>query len=393
MKQLRNIKIQSTWFSLLTGSLILLTGGLILLTGCENDQDFNPAFPSKSILGEGPYQGSYWPTKNWRSCTPEEVGMDSELLKKLNEDMVLQMRLHIDVHSVLIIRRGYIVAEQYYNPEFSRDSLHYVYSCTKSILSAAFGIAREKAYISNLDTAILDFFPEYAVENPGTKDQINLYHALTMSDGLEWNEMQYLYGDERNTFTQWRNEGGKNEFVLNRPQNSDPGVSFNYNSGISQLLASVIEKQTGTRLDSFVKEELFTPLGIKHYNWQLNPDGVARGYSGVYLSPRDLAKFGLLYLENGNWEQSQVLPEEWVRESTDKHILRRDIPGFYYGYHWWVHENGLIAAVGFGGQLLMIIPEYDLIVLFTNYHNQEDSFQTDTPWRLLDTFIIPAIID
>ncbi|MFC2112439.1 serine hydrolase domain-containing protein [Bacteroidota bacterium] len=373
--------------------LLLLISFLILGSSCEMDRDFSSEFPSRAILGSGSYEGPYWPTQQWKSCTPEEVGMDSKLLRMMNEDMVLQKRLHIDVHSVHVIRKGYLVAEQYYSPEFGADSLHYIYSCTKSVTSAAFGIAKEKGFMPSLDTPLLDFFPEYNVKNPYGKDQITLKHALTLSDGFEWYELQYPYGDDRNTFTQWRQSGGSIEYVLDLPMKELPGSNFNYNSGVSHLLSVVIQKQTGIRMDSFVRQELFTPLGITDYSWTINQDGAAKGYAGLYLRPHDLAKFGLLYLNNGTWEDKQLIPESWVRESTDKHILRGDIPGFYYGYQWWVHESGLYAAVGFGGQLLIVDPEYDLVVVFTNYHNETDWFQQNTPWRLLETFIIPAIIN
>jgi CubicO group peptidase (beta-lactamase class C family) len=362
-------------------------------TSCEKDRDFNPDFPSRSILGSGPYQGTYWPTDGWRSCTPEEVGMDSELLRKMNEDMVLQMRLHIDVHSVLVIRKGYIVAEQYYSDDFGSDSLHYVFSCTKSVTSAAFGVANDQGLIPSLDTPLMDFFPDYQWQNPEGKDRITLEHALTMSDGFEWYELQYLYGDDQNTFTQWRRNEGSLQFILDQPLLTTPGEVFNYNSGISHLLSVVLQQQTGVRLDSFAAREVFAPIGISDYHWTINQDGAAKGYSGLYLRPRDLAKFGLLYLEKGTWEDQQVISESWINESTSPQILRGDIPGMYYGYQWWVHEDGLIAAVGFGGQILMLLPEYELIVLFNNYHNEADAFQMETPWRLLDTFILPAILE
>jgi len=365
----------------------------ILLVSCEQDRDFSPTFPSKAILGSGPYEGPYWPTEGWKNCSPEEVGMDSKLLRKMNEDMVLQMRLHIDVHSVIVIRKGYIVAEQYYTEDFSSDSLHYVFSCTKSVTSAAFGVADDRGLIPSLDTPLLNFFPDYQVAYPEGKGEITLQHALSMTDGFEWYELQYLYSDDRNTLRQWRINEGSIQFILDQPLLNSPGEVFNYNSGISHLLSVILQEQTGVRLDSFAAREIFSPLGISDYYWPLNQDGAARGYSGLYLRPRDLAKFGLLYLNGGLWEDRQLISESWVIASTSKHILRGDIPGMYYGYHWWVHEDGLIAAVGFGGQILMLIPDYDLIVLFNNYHNEADGFQMETPWRLLDNFIIPAITE
>jgi len=365
----------------------------LLLASCAQDKDFSFTFPSRAILASGPHEGPYWPTEDRRSCSPEEVGMDPDLLRKMNEDMVLQKKLHIDVHSVIVIRKGYIVAEQYYTDDFSSDSLHYVFSCTKSVTSAAFGVANDRGLIPSLDTPLLNFFPEYKVAYPEGKDEITLEHALSMTDGFEWYELQYLYSDERNTFRQWRDSDGSIQFILDRPLLNSPGESFNYNSGISQLLSIILQKQTGVRLDSFAAREIFSPLGISDYYWSLNQDGSAKGYAGLYLRPRDLAKFGLLYLNDGSWEDQQLISEAWIIESTSKHILRGDIPGMYYGYQWWVHEGGLVAAVGFGGQILMLIPDYDLIVLFNNDHNEADGFQMETPWRLLDTFIIPSITD
>ncbi len=373
--------------------LLSLICASLLFASCEQDRDFSPHFPSRAILGTGPYEGPYWPTEDWRSCSPEEVGMDSDLLRKMNEDMVLQMKLHIDVHSVIVIRKGYIVAEQYYTDDFSSDSLHYVFSCTKSITSAAFGVASDMGLLPSLDTPLLNFFPEYQVAYPEGKDEITLQHALSMTDGFEWYELQYLYSDNRNTFRQWRNNEGSIQFILDQPLLKTPGEAFNYNSGISHLLSVIIQEQTGVRLDSFAAREIFNPLGISDYSWSINQDGAARGYAGLYLRPRDLAKFGLLYLNGGLWADRQLISEPWVTASTSKQILRGDIPGMYYGYQWWVHEDGLIAAVGFGGQILMLIPEYDLIVLFNNYHNEADGFQMETPWRLLETFIIPAITE
>ena len=209
----------------------------LLLASCEQDRDFSPTFPSRAILGSGAYEGPYWPTEAWKSCSPEEVGMDSKLLRKMNEDMVLQMRLHIDVHSVIVIRKGYIVAEQYYTEDFSSDSLHYVFSCTKSVTSAAFGVADDRGLIPSLDTPLLNFFPEYQVAYPEGKEEITLQHALSMTDGFEWYELQYLYSDERNTFRQWRDSSGSIQFILDQPLLNSPGEAFNYNSGISHLLS------------------------------------------------------------------------------------------------------------------------------------------------------------
>ena len=362
-----------------------------ILNCCEKEEDFNPEFPSADFIADGTYEGEYWPTAQWRTCTPEAVGMDSETLREMNEDIVLLLKLHIDVHSVVIIRKGYIVAEQYYSEDYDLDSPHPIYSCAKSITSAAVGIAMEEGYLSDVNQPLLNFFPEYSIEYPQGKENITLKHMLTMSAGFEWHEMDFPYSDDQNTYNSWANSEDRIEFLLNRPLSDVPGSRFNYNTAISHTLSAVIQKQTGTRTDSFVVSRLFTPLGISDYYWHIDPNGIAYGGGGVRLKPRDLAKIGLLYMNNGKWDQDQIVPQNWVSESLEKHILRGDIPDFYYGYQWWVHKEGLYAAVGYGGQVLMLIPDLELIVVFNNYLKETDSFQLEAPWRLLETYIIPAV--
>ena len=362
-----------------------------ILNCCEKEKDFNPEFPSVDFITDGTYEGEYWPTVQWRTCTPEAVGMDSETLREMNEDIVLLLKLHIDFHSVIIIRKGYIVAEQYYSEDYGVDSLHRIYSCTKSITSAALGIAIEERYLNHVGQSLLSFFPEYSPENPEGKENITLKHMLTMSAGFDWHEMDFPYSDDQNTYNSWVTSNDRIKFLLDRPLSDFPGSRFNYNTGISHALSAVIQKQTGTRTDSFTVSRIFDPLGISDYYWHIDPNGIANGGSGVWLKPRDLAKIGLLYMNNGKWDQNQVVPQNWVAESLGKHILRGDIPDFYYGYQWWVHKDGLYAAVGYGGQVLMLIPDLELIMIFNNNLDESDSFQQETPWRLLDTYIIPAV--
>ncbi|UCG26713.1 MAG: serine hydrolase [Bacteroidales bacterium] len=364
---------------------------LAFLVCCEKEEDFNPGFPSAEFIADGKYEGEYWPTEQWKTCKPEEVGMDSETLREMNEEIVLLLKLHFDVHNVLIIRKRYIVAEQYYSEDYGRDSLHRVYSCTKSIISATMGIAMEEGYISGVETPVLGFFPEYSIEYPEGKEDITLKHMLTMSAGFDWHETDFHYSDEQNTYNSWVTSSDRIKFLLDRPLSDIPGSRFNYNTGISHVLSAVIQKQTGIRTDSFAVNRLFNPLGISDYYWHIDPNGIANGGSGIWLKPRDLAKIGLLYLNMGRWEQNQVIPDDWVAESLDKHILRGDIPDFYYGYQWWIHPYGLCAAVGYAGQVLMLIPELELIIVFNNNFNESDSSQLETPWRLLDNYIIPSV--
>jgi CubicO group peptidase (beta-lactamase class C family) len=364
---------------------------LSLFIGCENYED-DPVFPASDFISEGNYQGNYWPTELWRECAPDQVGMDPVKLKELNEEIRLLLEMHIDVHSVLIIKDGYIVAEQYYSDDYGVDSLHGVYSCTKSITSALYGIAIEKSFLSGVEEHVLDFFPDYDIQNMSAqKEDITIEDMLTMSSGLEWYEMDYPYGDERNTFRQWINQGAGVQFVLDRPMIAAPGYTYSYSTGSSHVLSSLLQNATGVRTDSFARDHLFEPLGIDQYYWPVDSHGIAYGGSALRLTPRDMARFGYLYLMEGEWEGKQIVPEEWVQLSQQKHMERKYIKDNYYGYHWWVSDYNTYSAVGFEGQWITIVPEHNLVVVFTNDFTEGDNLQWNTPERLLNTYIIPAI--
>lgn len=373
--------------------LIIFISTLILLFlfSCQKEEIGQP-FPHSDFISEGKWQGDYWPSEGWRSCHPEEVGMDSEKLEELNEEVQILLKLHIDVQNVVVIKDGYIVAEQYYSDEYGPDSLHRIYSCTKSITSTLMGIAIDKGYIQNVNSRMVDFFTEYEIQNlTPEKQQITLEHLLTMSAGLEWYEMEYLYNDERNTYRSFVESENQVKFVLDRPTVAPPGEEYSYNTGISHVLSSIINKTTGIRADSFALENLFKPLGIKKYYWPVDVQDVAYGGNGIRLTPRDLAKFGYLYLKNGMWDDNRIISENWVKLSQQKHIARKYIPDYYYGYHWWISSKNYYSAVGFAGQWLIIVPEHNLVVVFNNQFTDGDNFQWVTPERLLNNYIIPAI--
>jgi len=364
----------------------------LLIAACESVPQAEEKFPSEYFIKSGNYLGDYWPTGAWRTCSPEKVGMDEEKLKELNDEIVLLLRLHVDIHSLLIIRKGYIVAEQYYSDDYRQDSIHRIYSCTKSVTSAALGIAIHEGYIGSVEQKVLDFFPEYIPENPDSlKDEITLRHMLTMSSGLEWTEEEYSYSDLRNTYNLWMESDDLVKFVLDRPMAYPPGTSCDYNTGGSHLLSAIIERSAGIRTDSFVENKIFKPLAIKEYYWAMDKNGIPYGGNGIRLKPRDMAKFGYLYLKGGQWESDQVIPREWIEESLLPYIHRKYIPDYYYGYHWWVSENNYYAAVGYGGQWIYVIPEYDLVVVYTGMLNEENFSQISAPERLLQTYIIPAV--
>lgn len=371
--------------------ILIISITAFLQISCEKELKEDHIFPSSEFISEGTYNGEYWPTNGWRSCRPEQVGMDEGLLRKVNDEILLLQRLHVDLHNVLIIKNGYIVAEQYYS-EYTADSLHPIYSCTKSITSALMGIAIDKGYIESVDEKVVNYFPEYEFENPSEqKDNINIENLLTMSAGFEWFEMEYSYDDDQNSFYQWIRSDDRIQFVLDLPLVTVPGEAFNYNTGISHVLSAIIQRSTGVRTDLFAKEHLFEPVGISDYNWHIDSKNIATGGHGLRLYPRDMAKIGYLYLKHGIWDGEQIIPENWIDASSMAHIQRKYIPEFYYGYHWWVKLNSYYNAVGANGQWIYVIPEYDLVVVFTNNFNADEYLQLTTPERLVNTYIIPAV--
>ena len=364
---------------------------LVLSFGCEKYDD-DPVFPASAFIAEGNFQGEYWPTEEWRSCAPDEVGMDPKKLKELNEEIRLLLEMNIEIHSIVIIKDGYIVAEQYYSDEYGQHDLHRIYSCTKSLTSALLGIASGEGLLGGLDQKMTSFFPEYEIQNMSTeKESISIEHLLTMSAGLEWYELEYSYGDERNTFRNWSDSGGGVKYVLDLPMVAAPGEEYAYNTGASHVLSGILQKVTATRADSFATEHLFTPLGIEEYYWPIDSEGVAFGGTGAQLTPRDMARFGYLYLNKGLWDGTQIIPESWVEASQQKHIARKYIPDNYYGYQFWVSDYDTYSAVGYGGQWITIVPDHDLVVVFNNRFVESDLLQWNTPERLLTTYIIPSL--
>ena len=364
---------------------------LVQFSACEKGEPDTP-FPAADFIAEGAWNGPYWPTSGWRYCTPEEVGMDSEKLRELNEEIRLLLELHINVNSVMIIKDGYVVAEQHFSEDYTADSLHSVFSCTKSLTSALVGIAIEQGYIADEEVLMMDYFQAYEIANlTESKEAITLEHLLTMSAGFEWYELEYPYGDERNTFYNFVRSGNRVQFALDRPMSASPGMEYSYSTGTSHLISAIIQESSGIRADSFALEKIFEPLGIEHFYWPIDAQGVANGGNGVRMKPWDMAKFGYLYLKNGMWEGEQLIPADWVEVSQEKHMPRKYIPDNFYGYHWWVSNEGYYSAVGYGGQWIMVVPEQNLVVVFTNHFKEGDQLQWSTPERLLSTYILPAV--
>ncbi|MFX0184683.1 MAG: serine hydrolase domain-containing protein [Candidatus Hodarchaeota archaeon] len=295
---------------------------------------------------------------------------------------------NIDIYSLLVVHDGYLICEKYFNRKFHGRAKHAINSCTKSIISALIGIAIDKGYIKNIDQKVLNLFPERVINNiDSKKDKMTVKHLLTMTTGLEWNETTLSLYDPINDLFQLLNSPDWVDFVLDKPMVTEPGILFNYNSGASHLLSAIIYNTTGKKPLKFAREHLFKPLGITKMNWQKDPHGIHFGGRGITLIPRDIAKFGYLYLNDGVWKGEKIISKEWIGNST-KRAFPLDLDADY-GYHWWIdrNDNSIFFASGWGGQRILILPNYKLVIIFT-----ANLGYSTTPYRvLIDRYIVPSI--
>lgn len=266
------------------------------------------------------------------------------------------------LYSLLIIKDGKLVFEEY--PNSYRTRIQPIASITKSITSALIGIAIDEGFINNVNEHLFDFFPEYDHLRDESKDRILLKHVLSMTSGFECNELDIPYSDPRNDVNVGMRSGNYIEYVLKKPVVDEPGTKWNYNSGNTMLLGGIIKNTTGIHADEFAAVHLFTSLGITNYRWGYQADGLPYTCCSLSLRSRDMAKFGYLYLQNGWWNGEQIVPEEWVNESSVSQVTEG-----HYGYQWWVgalYSYDFYTAVGYGGQRIINVPDLDMIIVHTS---------------------------
>ncbi len=326
-------------------------------------------------------QTAYWPAHDWRTSTPEDQGLDSALILAMLQE--IQTR-NLRIHSLLIIRHGYLVTEVYF-PPYQRELKHPMFSMTKSVTSALVGKALQEGRLKNIQQKVLDFFPDIAreVTDPRVKD-LTLEHLLTMSAGFNTNTMPDLSSKVATA--------GTIEHILTYDSILvKPGASFYYDSGLPHLLSAIIQKATGQTLQEYAQQKLFDPLGISNVSWATDPQGVTLGTTGLMLRSADMAKLGYLYLHHGRWNGTQVLPEEWVTASTSKHAETKGLMNAAeddgYGYLWWIDSWGGYSAHGFGGQYIFVFPAQDMVAVFTS--GLPDPI-FPTPNQLVKSYLLPA---
>ncbi|KIQ16896.1 hypothetical protein RT99_19805 [Flavobacterium sp. MEB061] len=341
-------------------------------------------------LNSKDFKYSYQPPKKdldgLLTGTLDNTGIDKALLNEMMQKIV--DGTYANVHSVLIIKDGKLVFEEYFY-EYNKTKLHEMRSATKSIISALTGIAIDKGFIKSKTETVLSYFPEYTFKNlTDDKRQITIENLLTNQSGLdcdvsnpksEGNETTMNYSDD------WI------QFTLDLPMIDVPDGRGMYCSGNPITVGRIIEKATKMTLPDFAKQTLFKDIGIKNFKWNFKPDASSsETFCQVYLTPRDMAKFGLLYLNKGMWADKQVISKNWIEESLTKHSV---IQGVNYGYLWWLkylEVNGTRffgkAAQGNGGQKIYVWEDQNMVTVITggNYNSQSPSDE------LIQKYILPA---
>jgi len=257
------------------------------------------------------------------------------------------------------------------HPYYKGRPVHTLQSVTKSVTSTVIGAAMQQGKIGPVTTPLLSFFPDYDLSKVGERlRKATLADLLTMRTGIEWHESDRPL-DETNTTLQLERSADWIRFTLAQPMDAEPGTKWVYNSGGSALMAEIIRKATGMHADQYAERHLFGPLGIRDYHWKKTPTGHPDTEGGLYLAAADLAKIGLLYLNDGVWEGKRILPAGWARESTNRIVDRVNAGGQGYGYQWWRMDRGGVevwAGNGFGGQFLLVIPARNTVAVVNSWN-------------------------
>ncbi len=298
----------------------------------------------------------YWPTDRWRASTPEEQGIDSS---KLADALDYISQHEVNIHSLVIIRNGYLVLDANFFPYDGR-TLHDVASVTKSVTSTLIGVAIKQGKIDSVAEPVTRIFSTTAQADKDTrKERMTIASLLSMTSGLHCE-----YKESELTLRQMKESSNWTNYMLNLPMADEPGKKFVYCSGGMHLLSGIISHATGSSSLDLAQTSVFRPLGIEQTAWPADPQGVNHGWGDLRLYPKDMAKIGYLWLNNGVWDGNQVLPRNWMEEATRPQI--RQSGDTDYGYGFWIRRSeGLYEALGRGGQRISIVPSKNLVVVFT----------------------------
>ncbi|MFI2855671.1 serine hydrolase domain-containing protein [Paenibacillus sp. JSM ZJ436] len=313
--------------------------------------------------------------------------------KKLRHEIA-----EVDLRSCLISCRGELQFQYYRDADAEKEPAK-INSCTKSILSALICIAMDQKILPGAGTPVSTFFPQLAASEDRDKAEMTLEHLLTMSSGISWTE----FGGPK-SFPRMTRSPDWIQFVLEQPLCEVPGSQFEYNSGNSQVLSGILMKASGLPTAVFAEEQLFRPLGIEQYTWEMDPQGVHTGGYGLKLTPKSLLHFGQLYLQKGCFDGTQLISERLLQQSIEPRMATEPPRSGHYAWHWWVDtfrdersegsgfgqgvELSYYYARGFGGQFVYVLPQLETVVVLTEDKRKKDRHKID----IFRQWIVPLLV-
>ena len=330
-----------------------------------------------ACVTDAPYKaptGTYTPEQlsdGWTVDTPESMGVSNDIFEHLQNTLHDEAQF-FNTKSLLIAQGGKLVYEDYIQDQADRAALGHVQSMTKSLTSLIMGIALQEGYIDSLNQPLVDLIPAiYPSSAP--KQNITIHHLLTMTSGLDIDNSIFsvtMYIDKPDNIA---------EYILELPLYADPGDRFYYRDCDPHLLSYIIGEQYGQSLESIARDRILEPLGINDYFWGSDHNGTNMGAHGFHAKPRDLLKIGQLVLQHGVWAGEQLVDSTWIADATQ---LQIDTPADYswnYGYYWWmVPEYNGFSAWGHGGNFIMVLPDYDMVLVLTSMPDTNDEMVGST---------------
>lgn len=384
----------------------LSLGLSLIIAACGGGSSYNENSSSDSnIIGQENNNDNAYryikptPDNDWNTATLEEVSLSVDSFENMFNRQNLD---NLNIDSILVIKDNQLVFEQYFPGvtangtaiNYDKDTPHTVFSVSKSVTSLALGIAIDQGFIFSVDDAVVDYLPDHSnMLSVGEKANLTLDDSLSMQAGFAWNE---LTGTSFQQFTQ---ASDSVSFVVSQALTSTPGTIFTYNTGVTHMVGEVINGATGMNVDDYTNTHLFNDMNITNFSWSRHADGTVLAGSGLNMTPRDMAKIGQLMLNEGVWNGSELISDDWVEQSTRAQANMRSTPTANgYGYFWWLRDFELenntttpaFFAAGYGGQYIYVLPELDMVVVFTS-GNYGTGTQT-LPHTLMDDDIMPSLI-
>jgi CubicO group peptidase (beta-lactamase class C family) len=353
--------------------LAVLSLALLLAAGCADD----PTGPGGSATIVDLAQP-------WGSSTPSEEGIDPIGLAEAAEaaaDLGF-------VRALLVVRNGRLVEESYFD-NTNQSTVLDVHSVTKTVTALLVGMAVDDGAL-DVDDFMVDWLPPDGVRPE--HESIRLHHLLTMTSGIEWSDEE--------DFRPWLGSGRPIGYVLDQPVVAPPGEQFIYATGGSHLLSAIVAQATGGDALSFAEERLLEPLGITEGYW-LTIGGQPIGGAGLGLRARDMARLGQLVLQRGRSGERRLVSEGWIDEAFTQRVNLSEFDGFLdrtgYGYQVWTDDGSPRSRImiGFGGQLVWMVPDLDLVVVVASRWSiseiDESGAQTEAVIRLVRELLLPAV--